>query len=60
MRSIEVTGLGAARVRGYDTARDDAPQAIPAATVNFPDLLGWTDREGTLAVGKLAGLIAVN
>lgn len=35
-------------------------QAIQAATVNAADLLGWTDRIGTLEVGKFADLIAVD
>jgi imidazolonepropionase-like amidohydrolase len=35
-------------------------QAIQAATVNAADLLGWTDRVGTVTAGKYADLIAVN
>jgi imidazolonepropionase-like amidohydrolase len=35
-------------------------QAIQAATVNAADLLGWSDRVGTLEPGKLADLIAVS
>lgn len=35
-------------------------QAIQAATVNAADLLGWTDRVGTLESGKFADLIAVS
>jgi len=35
-------------------------QAIQTATVNAADLLGWTDRVGTLDVGKWADLIAVD
>jgi len=34
-------------------------QAIQAATVAAADLLGWSDRVGTLEAGKLADLIAV-
>jgi len=34
-------------------------QALQAATVNAADLLGWSDRVGSLAVGKLADIIAV-
>ena len=33
--------------------------SIQAATVNAADLLGWSDRVGTLEVGKFADLIAV-
>ena len=34
-------------------------QAIQAATVNAADLLGWTDRIGSIVAGKLADIIAV-
>jgi imidazolonepropionase-like amidohydrolase len=34
-------------------------QAIQAATVNAADLLGWSDRVGTLEPGRFADLIAV-
>jgi imidazolonepropionase-like amidohydrolase len=34
--------------------------AIQAATVNAADLLGWSDRVGTLEPGKFGDLIAVN
>jgi len=34
-------------------------QAIQAATVNDADLLGWSDKVGTLEAGKWADLIAV-
>ncbi len=34
--------------------------SIQAATVNAADLLGWSDRVGTLEPGKFADLIAVN
>jgi len=34
-------------------------QAIQAATVNAADLLGWSDRVGSIAAGKLADIIAV-
>jgi imidazolonepropionase-like amidohydrolase len=35
-------------------------QAIQTATVNAADLLGWTDRIGTLEPGKFADIVAVN
>ncbi|HXN29671.1 MAG TPA: amidohydrolase family protein, partial [Candidatus Acidoferrales bacterium] len=35
-------------------------QSIQAATVNAADLLGWSDRVGTLETGKLADVIAVD
>ena len=34
-------------------------QAIQAATLNAADLLGWSDRVGTLEAGRFADLIAV-
>jgi imidazolonepropionase-like amidohydrolase len=34
--------------------------AIQTATVNNADLLGWTDKVGTVEVGKFADLIAVD
>jgi len=35
-------------------------QAIQAATVNAADLLGWSDRIGSIEAGRLADIIAVN
>ncbi len=35
-------------------------QSIQAATVNAADLLGWSDRVGTIEAGKFADLVAVN
>jgi len=35
-------------------------QAIQTATVNDADLLGWSDRIGTVEAGKFADLIAVD
>ena len=34
-------------------------QAIQAATVNAADLLGWTDRVGSLEPGRFADIVAV-
>ena len=35
-------------------------QAIQTATVNAADLLGWSDRIGSIDAGKYADIIAVN
>jgi len=35
-------------------------QSIQAATVNAADLLGWSDRVGSLEPGRFADVIAVN
>jgi imidazolonepropionase-like amidohydrolase len=35
-------------------------QAIQTATVNAADLLGWSDRIGSLEPGKFADIVAVN
>src|SRR5207249_5041996 len=35
-------------------------QAIQAATVNAADLLGWSDKVGTIEAGKWADIIAVH
>lgn len=35
-------------------------QAIQAATVNAADLLGWSDRVGTIEAGKFADIVAVD
>ena len=35
-------------------------QAIQTATVNAADLLGWSDRIGTLDSGKYADIVAVS
>jgi imidazolonepropionase-like amidohydrolase len=34
-------------------------QSIQAATVNAADLIGWSDRVGTLETGKFADVVAV-
>jgi imidazolonepropionase-like amidohydrolase len=36
------------------------PQAIQSATVNDADLLGWSDKIGTIEAGKWADIIAVD
>jgi imidazolonepropionase-like amidohydrolase len=35
-------------------------QAIQAATINDADLLGWSDKVGTLEPGKWADVVAVD
>jgi imidazolonepropionase-like amidohydrolase len=35
-------------------------QAIQSATVNAADLLGWSDRVGSVRVGRFADLVAVD
>jgi imidazolonepropionase-like amidohydrolase len=35
-------------------------QAIQSATMNAADLIGWTDRVGSIEPGKSADLIAVS
>lgn len=35
-------------------------QAIQAATVNAADLMGWTNKVGSIAIGKFADIIAVS
>jgi imidazolonepropionase-like amidohydrolase len=35
-------------------------QAIQAGTINAADLLGWSDRVGTIEAGKFADLVAVD
>jgi imidazolonepropionase-like amidohydrolase len=35
-------------------------QAIQAATVNDADLLGWSDKVGTIEAGKWADIVAVD
>src|SRR5438270_5248107 len=35
-------------------------QAIQTATINAADLLGWSDRIGTIEAGKFADIVAVN
>jgi imidazolonepropionase-like amidohydrolase len=35
-------------------------QAIQAATINDADLLGWSDKVGTIEPGKWADIVAVD
>jgi len=35
-------------------------QAIQAATVSAADLLGWQDKVGSIAPGKMADIVAVS
>jgi imidazolonepropionase-like amidohydrolase len=35
-------------------------QSIQAATVNAADLIGWSDRVGTLETGKFADIVAMH
>jgi len=35
-------------------------ESIQAATVNAADLLGWSDRVGTIEPGRFADIVAVN
>jgi imidazolonepropionase-like amidohydrolase len=35
-------------------------QAIQAATINDADLLGWSDKIGTIEAGKWADIVAVD
>jgi imidazolonepropionase-like amidohydrolase len=46
--------FGALRVLGLTPL-----QAIQASTVSAADLLGWSDRVGTLEAGKFADIISV-
>jgi imidazolonepropionase-like amidohydrolase len=53
-------GLNAHELEVYVTQYGMTPlAAIQSATLNAADLMGWTDRVGSLEVGKWADLIAV-
>src|ERR1700723_3326605 len=46
---------------GLRTEKGTTPlQAIQTATINDADLLGWSDKVGTLEAGKWADIIAVD
>lgn len=47
-------------LQAYQEAGMSPLEVIRAATVNSADLLGWGDRLGTIAPGKLADIIAVD
>jgi imidazolonepropionase-like amidohydrolase len=54
-------GLNAHEVEVYVRDLGMTPiEAIQTATVNAADLMGWTDRAGSLDVGKWADVIAVD
>jgi imidazolonepropionase-like amidohydrolase len=52
-------GLNARQFAVYVKMGMSPLQAIQSATINAADLLGWSDRIGTLDAGKFADLIAV-
>jgi imidazolonepropionase-like amidohydrolase len=54
-------GLNAHELDVYVNQLHMAPlTAIQTATVNAADLMGWTDRTGSLDAGKWADIIAVD
>ena len=54
-------GLNAHELEVYVTAYGMTPlAAIQTATLNAADLMGWTDRAGSLDAGKWADIIAVD
>jgi imidazolonepropionase-like amidohydrolase len=53
-------GLNAHELAVYVSLGMSTLQAIQTATVNDADLLGWSDRIGTLEPGKWADIIAVD
>jgi imidazolonepropionase-like amidohydrolase len=53
-------GLNAHELATYVKLGLTPLQAIQSATINDADLLGWSDRVGTLEPGKWADIIAVN
>ena len=58
--SVYPHGLNAREFAVYVKLGMTPLQAIQTATVNAADLLGWSDRIGSLEAGKFADIIAVN
>jgi len=58
--SIYPHGMNAHELAVYVRLGMSPIQAIRTATVNAADLLGWSDKVGTIAAGKWADLIAVD
>jgi imidazolonepropionase-like amidohydrolase len=53
-------GLNAHEIAVYVTLGMSSLQAIQTATINDADLLGWSDKVGTIEPGKWADMIAVD
>jgi len=53
-------GLNAHELEVYVALGMSPLQAIQTATINDADLLGWSDKVGTLQPGKWADIIAVD
>src|SRR5258708_20838436 len=53
-------GLNAHEFAVYVSLGMTPLQAIQTATVNAADLLGWSDRIGTIEAGKFADIVGVN
>ena len=52
-------GLNGRQLASYVRAGMSALEAIRSATVTAAELMGWSDRVGSLAVGRFADLVAV-